>query len=204
KKGIERRLAERSMEGLSCDACEFELIEGAFLLTQDDIDYINEFDNLPPDLTEEELIARIHEATGDAAEVIMTIASSLAPVPKVGLLKYTRNLYKANKAMVAAKASAGSLKNISGSLDDAARLARNQPYGSVNNVFRRLPKSPQDVLALEGAQAGKGRLIIKSLSDPRYKGWEKWHYSVGPKGSKSVVHYIRNPKTGYLTDFKFK
>ncbi|MEM6738419.1 MAG: DUF2380 domain-containing protein, partial [Bacteroidota bacterium] len=72
---------------------------------QDDIDYINEFDNLPPDLTEEELIARIHEATGDAAEVIMAIASSLAPVPKVGLLKYARNLYKANKAIVAAKSS---------------------------------------------------------------------------------------------------
>jgi RHS repeat-associated protein len=103
-----------------------------------------------------------------------------------------------------AKASAGSIKNISGSLDDAAQLARNQPYGPVNNVFRRLPKSAQDVLALEGAQAGKGRLIMENLSDPRYTGWEKWHYSVGPKGSKSVVHYIRNPETGYLTDFKFK
>jgi hypothetical protein len=100
--------------------------------------------------------------------------------------------------------SIGSLKNLSGSLDDAANLARNQPYGPINNIYRRLPKSPQDVLALEGAQAGKGRMIIKSLSDPRYKGWEKWHYSVGPKGSKSIVHYIRNPKTGYLTDFKFK
>ncbi|NER12848.1 RHS repeat-associated core domain-containing protein [Leptobacterium flavescens] len=96
------------------------------------------------------------------------------------------------------------LKNISGSIDDMARLARNQPYGATNNIFRRLPKSAQDVLALEGAQAGKGRLIIRNLSDPRYRGWEKWHYSVGPKGSKSVVHYIRNPETGYITDFKFK
>ncbi|MEM6738244.1 MAG: HNH endonuclease, partial [Bacteroidota bacterium] len=71
----------------------------------------NEFDNLPPDLTEEELIARIHEATGDAAEVIMAIASSLAPVPKIGLLKYARNLYKANKAIVAAKTSTAGLRN---------------------------------------------------------------------------------------------
>ncbi len=48
----------------------------------------------------------------------------------------------------AAKRGVGPLKNVSGSLDDAARLARNRPYGPINNVFRRLPKSLQDVLAL--------------------------------------------------------
>ncbi len=93
------------------------------------------------------------------------------------------------------RAGVGSLKNISGSLDDAARLARNQPYGPNTNVFRRLPRS---------AQSGLGRNLNIRLGDPRYQGWEKWHYSVGPKGGKSVVHYLRNPKTGFLTDFKFK
>lgn len=107
---------------------------------------------------------------------------------------------------VAAKGgSLGSLKNISGGLDDAANLARNQPYGATgNNIFRRLPQSAQDVQALTEAQAGMGRNLNLKLNDPRYLGWEKWHHSVGPRGSKSVVHYLRNPKTGFLTDFKFK
>ena len=100
--------------------------------------------------------------------------------------------------------SPGPLKNISGNLEDAANLARNQPYGPNTNVFRRLPRSAQDVLALEGAMNGLGRNLNIKLGDPRYQGWEKWHYSVGPKGSKSVVHYLRNPDTGFLTDFKFK
>jgi hypothetical protein len=51
---------------------------------------------------------------------------------------------------------------------------------------------------------GMGRNLNIKLGDPRYQGWEKWHHSVGPKGSKSVVHYLRDPKTGFLTDFKFK
>ena len=100
--------------------------------------------------------------------------------------------------------SFGSLKNMSGSLDDAAALARNQPYGPNTNIFRRLPNSAQDVQALTEAQAGMGRNLNIKLGDPTYQGWEKWHHSVGPKGSKSVVHYLRNPQTGFLTDFKFK
>lgn len=54
------------------------------------------------------------------------------------------------------------------------------------------------------AQQGMGRNLNLRLGDPRYQGWEKWHHSVGPKGGKSVVHYLRDPKTGLLTDFKFK
>ena len=78
---------------------------------------------------------------------------------------------KAAKGSKAVRPSTGPLKNASGNLDDAAASARNQGYGPVNNSFRRLPKSAQDLEALQGAQAGKGRLIIKSLSDPRYRGW---------------------------------
>lgn len=100
--------------------------------------------------------------------------------------------------------STSSFKNISGSLEESARLARNQPYGSNTNIFRRLPKSPQDLQALKGAQMGLGRKLNINLGDPRYAGWEKWHYSIGPKGNKSVVHYLRNPENGFLTDFKFK
>jgi hypothetical protein len=67
-----------------------------------------------------------------------------------------------------------------------------------------LPKSAQDLQALTEAQTGMGRNLNPSLKGPRYWGWEKWHHSVGTKGSKSVVHYLRNPQTGFLTDFKFK
>jgi hypothetical protein len=38
-----------------------------------------------------------------------------------------------------------------------------------------------------------------------FKGMEKWHLRETSKGGKdTVVHYVRNPKTGELTDFKFK
>ena len=111
------------------------------------------------------------------------------------------NLFGAAKGVTP---SLGSLKNISGSLDDAAVLARNQPYGANNNVFRRLPRNAQDVQALSEAQMGMGRNLNIRLGDPRYQGWEKWHHSVGPKGNKSVIHYLRNPQNGFLTDFKFK
>jgi hypothetical protein len=111
---------------------------------------------------------------------------------------------KSARAFRVTKGGGGSLKNISGSLDDAAKLARNQPYGPNKNIFRRLPNSAQDTQALLEAQAGMGRNLNITLKDPRYLGWEKWHHSLGPNGNKSVVHYLRDPKTGFLTDFKFK
>jgi len=103
-----------------------------------------------------------------------------------------------------AKAATAPLKNISGTLDNAANLARNQHYGPNKNIFRRLAQNAQDVQALAEAEAGMGRNLNLKLGDPRYQGWEKWHHSVGPKGGKSVVHYLRDPQTGFLTDFKFK
>jgi hypothetical protein len=127
------------------------------------------------------------------------------PLARVGQVK--AGAYSAPKAGGAAPKpvpSSGPLKNASGNLDDAASAARKQPYGPVNKVFRRLPKNAQDAQALSEAEAGMGRDLKLKLGDPRYQGWEKWHHSVGPKGSKSVVHYLRNPKTGYKTDFKFK
>ena len=102
----------------------------------------------------------------------------------------------------------GSLKNISGSLDDAARLARNQPYGPNTNVFRRVPSNGLERLTMMQAQKGAGSRLNMTLGDPRYIGWEKWQH-VGriytTNGQiKSTVHYLRNPANGFLTDFKFK
>ena len=82
---------------------------------------------------------------------------------------------------------------------------------SINKVkqidkWSRTPRSIQDRLTLETAKKGKG-VPLKDimLKDPRYKGMEKWEYKVKSKdGKDSVVHYIKDPKTGKLMDFKFK
>ncbi len=47
--------------------------------------------------------------------------------------------------------------------------------------------------------------IIDNLNDPNFKGMEKWEYKIkSAEGKDSVVHYVRDPKTGKLVDFKFK
>ncbi|MDA3798970.1 MAG: hypothetical protein PF692_07810 [Kiritimatiellae bacterium] len=52
---------------------------------------------------------------------------------------------------------------------------------------------------------GKGCTIIENLGDPKFKGMEKWSYTEkSALGLKSEVHYVRDPKTGTLMDFKFK
>jgi hypothetical protein len=69
--------------------------------------------------------------------------------------------------------------------------------------------SIQDRLALEAAKKGEGTRFntdnLKELDDLRYKGMEKWEYRAKSKnGNDSVVHYVKDPKTGKLMDFKFK
>jgi len=67
--------------------------------------------------------------------------------------------------------------------------------------------SLQDQLTLEAAMKGSpdAQLIISNLNDPKFKGMEKWELKVkSTDGKDSVVHYVKNPKTGELMDFKFK
>ncbi|WP_010299825.1 hypothetical protein [Candidatus Odyssella thessalonicensis] len=69
----------------------------------------------------------------------------------------------------------------------------------------REPASLQDEMALDAAKRGEGRRIIKGLNDPRYKGMDKMEYKVkSGNGKDTVVHYVRDPKTGRIMDFKFK
>jgi RHS repeat-associated protein len=86
-------------------------------------------------------------------------------------------------------------------VDDAAgTVAKECPV----DRFSRNPKSLQDEMALEAARKGEGEAIIGGLGDPRYRGWEKMEYRVkSANGRDSVVHYVRDPKTGFITDFKF-
>ena len=59
-------------------------------------------------------------------------------------------------------------------------------------------------MTLEHAVTGGGEIIIENLSDERFKGMEKWQaVSRGNDGKKSVIHYVRDPRTAKLMDFKF-
>ncbi|MDR9754992.1 RHS repeat-associated core domain-containing protein [Pseudomonas sp. SZMC_28357] len=71
--------------------------------------------------------------------------------------------------------------------------------------WSREPKSIQDKMTLNSAKAGEGDVIIKNLNDPLYQGMEKLELKIkSQNGRDSVVHYVRNPKTGERMDFKFK
>jgi RHS repeat-associated protein len=71
--------------------------------------------------------------------------------------------------------------------------------------FSRQPLSLMDEMVMGAAKQGKGIRIIESLGDPKYKGMEKWMYGeTSRSGLRSEVHYVRDPKTGRLMDFKFK
>jgi hypothetical protein len=68
----------------------------------------------------------------------------------------------------------------------------------------RTPSSIQDQMTLSAAQNGAGVKIIDNLGDQRFLGMEKWEYKVkSAEGNDSVVHYVRDPDTGELMDFKF-
>ncbi len=71
--------------------------------------------------------------------------------------------------------------------------------------FSRAPKSIQDQLTLDAARQGQGIVKIPSLKDRRYRGMQKMELEIiSAGGRKSNVHYVRDPKTGKLMDFKFK
>ncbi|WP_347815000.1 RHS repeat domain-containing protein [Leptospira noguchii] len=82
------------------------------------------------------------------------------------------------------------------------------PGGGTNNggkQWSREPKSIQDQMTLDASKKGAGKNILNNLDDPKYKGMEKWEYKTKSKNGKdSVVHYVKDPKTNELMDFKFK
>jgi RHS repeat-associated protein len=76
--------------------------------------------------------------------------------------------------------------------------------GASIDKWSRIPQSLMDELVLGAAQRGAGVRIIENLGDAKFKGMEKWSYSVeSAAGIRSEVHYVRDPKTGHLMDFKF-
>lgn len=90
-------------------------------------------------------------------------------------------------------------------------VALGQAASSTLNVvpsgtpWSRAPKTLQDLMALEASQKGAGTKIMDNLGDPNFRGMEKWEYKIkSSEGRDSVVHYVRDPNTGELMDFKFK
>ena len=76
---------------------------------------------------------------------------------------------------------------------------------SVVDKFRRTPNNLGEKLSMDEAMGGAGKKIMDGLNDPKFKGMEKWqHVHRNPDGTNTVIHYVRDPATGNLLDFKFK
>jgi hypothetical protein len=85
-----------------------------------------------------------------------------------------------------------------------ANNARTNVITDADDKFSRTPKSVMDEMVLDAAKQGKGQRIIEKLNDPKFYGMEKWSYGeTSANGLRSEVHYVRDPKTGELMDFKF-
>ena len=95
---------------------------------------------------------------------------------------------------------------VANKVDDAAKVTNKADDASrVADAWSRQPKSVQDQMVLDAAKQGQGTKIIDNLGDPNFKGMEKWEYKVkSADGRDTVVHYVRDPRTGELMDFKFK
>ena len=86
----------------------------------------------------------------------------------------------------------------------AGASARHGPKAT-QDVFRRTPNTLEEKLALDEAKGGAGKPLNVVLKDPRFKGMEKRAYHRrNADGTSAEIHYVRDPKTGKLMDFKFK
>jgi RHS repeat-associated protein len=98
--------------------------------------------------------------------------------------------------------------NLSPAVNDmmvATAALQNSSPPSPSDFWVRTPETLQDQMALDAAMNGAGSKLIDNLGDPIFKGMEKWEYKVkSDEGADSVVHYVRDPNTGELMDFKFK
>ena len=125
----------------------------------------------------------IDDAVKDVAWSIVGVAS---PAPFVGQAGKAARI-----ASVIGKAEEAS---------DAAKIITKSA-----DKWSRVPKSIQDQMTLGAAKKGAGNKIIDNLGDQNFKGMEKWEYKVkSENGQDSVVHYVRDPNTNELMDFKFK
>ena len=94
-----------------------------------------------------------HQASESEALGSSTIIFDLV---SLGSYRMVSGFFKLSTTRLTGRFGVGTLKNVSGSIDDAVRLARNQPYGSNTNIWQRVPIGAQDELAMMGAKFGLG------------------------------------------------
>ncbi|WP_436263250.1 RHS repeat-associated core domain-containing protein [Pseudomonas brassicacearum] len=104
----------------------------------------------------------------------------------------------------------GCKKPAVGEQDPAAKVGVDEgepppPAPPKPDKWSREPKSIQDQMTLQAAKEHRGKKIIKKLDDPKFKGMEKWELKTKSNNrNDSVVHYVLDPSTDKLMDFKFK
>lgn len=134
-----------------------------------------------------------------AGERQSTLTSQI--LQKGGLSSHHADLVDSGISIFGTAGGAGALR-----IGAIPKIVSIQPINPVIDAkFSRAPKSLMDRLVLEAAQKGAGKKVPIELSDPRFKGMEKFGYvEKSAAGMTSEVHYVRNPTTGELLDFKFK
>jgi len=77
---------------------------------------------------------------------------------------------------------------------------------SGKSKWRTEPAGVQEQLALDAAKQGAGKEIMQGkINDPYWKNHQKMEYVVkSENGQNVVIHYWRDPKTGMISNFKFK
>ena len=71
---------------------------------------------------------------------------------------------------------------------------------------RTTANNMMEQMAMDAAKKGAGKPIerLSKLSDPRFKGMQKWQYHVkSASGKSATIHYVKDPATGKMYDFKF-
>ena len=69
------------------------------------------------------------------------------------------------------------------------------------------PQSNHLFSATKESKYGGGRQFLNSdeIKDPQWQRWEKWTVNQRTSDDRqSELHFMKNPRTGEVTDFKFK
>jgi len=93
-------------------------------------------------------------------------------------------------------------------IDFSAALILSFPVSnSYPSTGRTQPKNLKEQVAMKSAMSNpkQGKLIIKSLSDPRMPGWLGWQkYEIKYPDVGVTIHYVRNKYYHLNFDFKYK
>jgi RHS repeat-associated protein len=155
----------------------------------------------PEQMSEDLAEAHVH-AWGAAKQAA---DSSLPAGKRIDAASEVLGVVSQDLLMVAGTAEAVGFKGPAVFGKQAPALPTEPVLQTVPDKWSRNPKSIQDQMTLNAAKEGAGEKIIENLGDSQFDGMEKWEYRVKSANERdSVVHYVRDPESGELLDFKFK